>query len=120
MEYRKARILIVDDEEGIRSLMRGSLEAQGYQCFEASDGLAALEVLAREPIDLALTDIMMPGMTGVQFFQEVRQRGYDVGIVFVTAINDLNIAADNLKEGPSITSSSPYPESDCSRRWKMS
>ena len=59
-------ILIADDEEKIRELLRLYLEKDGYQVLEAADGQSALSLLEKEQIDMALLDVMMPGMDGYQ------------------------------------------------------
>ena len=99
MRYARTPILVVDDEEGIRDLLKDNLEEQGYICHTAPSGDVALQVLATETVDLALVDIMMPGMTGLSFFEHAKERYPDVAIIFVTAMNDLNIAVQHLKHG---------------------
>ena len=89
MEPQPARILIVDDEEGIRDLLRDWLEPHGYVCLMAADGEAALEALASEPVDLALFDLIMPGMTGMDLFQLSRSLYPEVRVIFITALSDL-------------------------------
>ena len=68
MRTTNAHILIVDDEEGLVETFREALEVSGYSCYTALGGEAALDVLAAESIDLALVDIMMPGMSGLTLF----------------------------------------------------
>ena len=58
------KILIADDEAEIRELLRLYLEKDGYEVFEAADGIEALALLKQEKIDLAVLDIMMPGPDG--------------------------------------------------------
>lgn len=66
-------ILVVEDEEGIRSFMRAYLESEGFKVLEASNGKEGLDALAKEKPDLIITDIMMPVMDGIEFFKEVRK-----------------------------------------------
>ena len=99
MQLHGARILIVDDEDGIRDLFRVTLEAEGCVCHTASDGEAALEVLAREPFDLALVDITMPRMSGLALFQHMRDGHSSVSVVFITAVDELTLAVEHLKQG---------------------
>lgn len=99
MRFNGAPILVVDDEPGIRDLLKDNLEEQGYVCHTAPDGDAALNVLAEQTVQLALVDIMMPGMTGLSLFERVRERYPDLAVIFVTAWDDLNIAVQNLKNG---------------------
>lgn len=66
-------ILIVEDEESIRSFVRAYLESEGFQVFEAENGKEGLDVLTKNKADLIITDIMMPVMDGIEFFKEVRR-----------------------------------------------
>jgi PAS domain S-box-containing protein len=65
-------LLIVDDLAANRTLLRLTLESEGYTVFEAADGVVALQVLAREPVDAVISDILMPNMDGYQLCHEVR------------------------------------------------
>ena len=69
-----SRILIVDDEESIRSSLRKLLEYHGYETYLAEDGFRALEILGDKPMDVVLLDIKMPRMDGVQLLEELRVR----------------------------------------------
>ena len=93
------RILIVDDSLESRTLIKRILEAQGYVCHVAAGGEEALDLLATEPVDLALLDVLMPGMTGLSLFEHIKERYSDVAIVSVTAMDDLNIAVEHIKNG---------------------
>ena len=99
MRPTNAHVLIVDDEEGLADTYKEALEASGYSCLTALGGEAALEVLATEAIDLALVDIMMPGMSGLTLFHHVKELYPDVATIFVTAVDDHRAVVDNLKEG---------------------
>lgn len=92
-------ILIVDDSLDNRLLYTKGLEGRGYVCHTDSSGGAALEVLSREPVDIALIDIMMPGMTGSSLFQHVNELHPEVAVIFLKAVDDLNIAVDHIKKG---------------------
>lgn len=78
-------ILVVDDNESIRKLMTTYLNRDGYHVFATSDGLEALEVLDREPIDLMIVDIMMPNMDGYTLTKELRTSRIDFPILMITA-----------------------------------
>lgn len=84
---RPKRILIVDDEEGIRSLVKDIVEAQGHEAEVACDGLEALAKLNLD-IDLVLLDLMMPGMDGYEVARRIRQRydAHDMPIIMLTAL----------------------------------
>ena len=99
MEQHSANILIVDDEDGMRGLFKDGLEDDGYLCVTAPNGNEALHVLATKHVDLALVDVIMPGMTGLSLFQHMQEHYPDVAVIFVTAMDDLNMAVGNLKNG---------------------
>ena len=67
------KILIADDEDEIRELLRLYLEKEGYEIFEAQDGLQALKLLGKEDISMALIDILMPGLDGFRLIKELRK-----------------------------------------------
>jgi two-component system response regulator HydG len=92
-------ILVVDDEVRARALFKETLEAVGYECLLAANGDEALAILARERIDLALLDIIMPGMSSTELFLRMQRQHPRVAVVFVTAVSDANLAADALKAG---------------------
>jgi response regulator RpfG family c-di-GMP phosphodiesterase/tRNA A-37 threonylcarbamoyl transferase component Bud32 len=72
-ESRIARVLIADDESSIRRFCRHLLEGEGFRCDEATTGALALQSLRAEPYDLALLDIHMPDMTGIELCQRLRE-----------------------------------------------
>ncbi|MEG0167862.1 MAG: response regulator transcription factor [Ruthenibacterium sp.] len=79
------KILIVDDEPRIRSLISEHLSHAGYTCAEATDGSAALAVLAGGGIDLVILDIMMPFMDGMTCLREMRARKMNTPVIMLTA-----------------------------------
>ena len=81
----KPRILIVDDEQSMREMTRQLFQKAGYDVLLAVDGVAALEVLSREFVDVVLTDIRMPRLDGVQLLQALRNLAPDVVVVMMTA-----------------------------------
>ena len=69
-----ARIIVIDDQEPIRRIVRRALENDGHTVLDASDGEAGMALLEREPADVVITDIFMPGMDGIQTLREIRKR----------------------------------------------
>ncbi len=78
-------ILVVDDNDSIRKLMTTYLNRDGYHVFATSDGIEALEVLDKEPIDLMIVDVMMPNMDGYTLTKELRTSKNDFPILMITA-----------------------------------
>ncbi len=83
-------ILVVEDEGGIRALVRKILKRQGYHVLEASHGAEALQVLAEAggKVDLLLTDVMMPGMNGVELSYKALEAKSDLKVLFVSGYTD--------------------------------
>ncbi|MFC1661565.1 response regulator [Gemmatimonadota bacterium] len=79
-----ARILIVDDEQMERALLQTVLEQAGHEVFLAGNGLAAIDVYRRNPVDLVITDIDMPESNGLQLIHELREERRDLPIVAVS------------------------------------
>jgi CheY-like chemotaxis protein len=83
-------VLVVDDEAGVRDVVRRVLLNEGYRVIEASDGMDALSVAQAEgaPLDLLLTDLKMPRMDGRQLADALRQRQPNLKVLFLTAYAD--------------------------------
>jgi len=83
------RILVADDESHIREVVRAYLEREGYEVIEAADGDSALE-LARTPgLELLVLDVMMPGRSGFDVLRTLRSEGSAVGVIMLTARDDV-------------------------------
>jgi two-component system, cell cycle sensor histidine kinase and response regulator CckA len=82
------RLLVVDDEQIVRTQVRRMVEAHGYSVIEASDGRAALALLERETVDLVLLDVTMPELDGTEVVREARARGHRVPIVLISGYAD--------------------------------
>jgi two-component system, cell cycle sensor histidine kinase and response regulator CckA len=89
----KHTVLVVDDEEGLRTLVCRTLRDQGYGTLEAAHGAEALELMenAPEPVDLVVTDVVMPGMDGRELGRRLTQRWPTVPILYISAydVNDI-------------------------------
>ena len=79
-----ATILLVDDNEVFRKMALRILQHAGYQVREASDGGEALRCFAEAPVDLVITDVLMPQTDGVQFISELRQRSAGIPIIAIS------------------------------------
>ena len=94
-----AKILIVDDEKYVRLNYRMTLETEGYTIFEAVSGAAALEELVGRSFDLAILDMRMPGMDGLELLAKMREFGIGVPAMIVTAYSDVPHAVKAMKLG---------------------
>jgi len=77
------KLLIADDEDGIRSLVRMTLESDAYEILEAADGAEALELARAHHPDLLLLDVMMPGVTGLEVCRTLKSDPATAGITIV-------------------------------------
>lgn len=101
-----AHIVVVDDEEGIRSLVQSYLSRNGFSVSQASGGAELWALMAERAVDLAILDINMPGEDGISIARELRRRG-PVGIIMLTANSDsvdkivgLEVGADDYVTKP--------------------
>ncbi|MEK5435448.1 MULTISPECIES: response regulator transcription factor [Paenibacillus] len=79
------KILVVEDDKHVRKLMNAVLKREGYEVLTAENGIQALEVLEVQHIDLIILDIMMPGMDGYEFAEELRNANNMIPILMATA-----------------------------------
>jgi CheY-like chemotaxis protein/chemotaxis protein CheY-P-specific phosphatase CheC len=104
----ETNILIVDDEDAIRLSLSILLKREGYNVDEASSGNQAMEKLAKERFDLVISDIMMPGMDGVELLKQVKESDSHTDVIMITAYASLERAIDSLKFGASDFIQKPY------------
>ncbi len=106
MEQAKPVILCVDDEENSLFLRKLVLQKSGYEVIVANSGQKALELLETHKIDLLLSDLLMPEMSGAELIKQVKERGHKLPIILVSGVNEFPPeaqAADllmNKVEGP--------------------
>jgi len=79
------RVLIVDDDRNLTTLLSTILRSDGIDVLTASNGLTALDLLEKEPIDALILDLRMPGMDGRTLYKEVRERGHSVPVLIASA-----------------------------------
>lgn len=96
---RTARVLIVDDEAPVRSMIGATLQRQGYDVQLAMSGLQAVEMLAHGAFDLVLTDIVMQDGNGIALLERIRSDQPHLPVVMVSAIHDISVAIDSMRRG---------------------
>ncbi|NNE72317.1 MAG: response regulator transcription factor [Acidimicrobiales bacterium] len=109
------RILTVEDDERIRTSVRLALEDEGWEVDEADNGESALEMFNRNPSDVVLIDIMLPGIDGFDVCRSIR-RGSDVPIVMVTARSDTHDVVAGLEAGADDYLTKPIAPKELSAR----
>jgi two-component system, NtrC family, response regulator PilR len=93
------RILVVDDDKSLREFLTITLGRDGYEVEAASSGAEALRVVAEGPVDLALVDLRMPGMDGLETLRRLKTISETISVVIVTAFSTTETAIQALKEG---------------------
>jgi putative nucleotidyltransferase with HDIG domain len=94
-----ASVLVVDDEPLVREVLTRCLEGSGYGCIGVGSGEAALMCLRKNEYGLLLTDVMMPGMSGIDLMNEARRLIPDLAVILVTSVLDVDLAVESLKHG---------------------
>ena len=94
-----ARVLVVDDEERVRKLLTRLLQEEGHRVRAASSGREALEALEGEAYDLVLTDLTMPGMSGMDLLSEIREKWPEMSVILITAFGTVESAVEAMHKG---------------------
>jgi two-component system response regulator FlrC len=94
-----ARLLVVDDDEGLRSFLEAALSSEGYQVTLAVDGADALRRLDATGFDIVLTDLKMPGVDGLQVLQHVRAEHPGTQVILLTAHGSIETAVEAMRAG---------------------
>jgi len=92
-------ILVVDDEQMMRELLKKILTREGYKVSTAADGLDALDILREEGINLVISDMKMPGLDGFGLLKTVKEKYPQVGVIMMTAYGDTYTVKDALLLG---------------------
>jgi len=95
----ETKVLLVDDDAAVRNALRRVLERRGYQVFACSSGGEALELLASGGYDAMVSDVRMPGMSGLKLLRAVREHDLDLPVILVTGNPDLASATEAVEYG---------------------
>lgn len=109
------KLLVVDDQYGIRILLKELLEKDGYLMFQAANGMQALTILEQQEIDLVLLDVKLPGMSGLEILKEVKIRYEQVEVIMMTAYEELNLMNEAIKYGALTYFKKPFDISEVRR-----
>ena len=93
------QVLIIDDERPIRNSLREILEYEKLKISEATNGVEALEVLAKKKFDLVLCDIKMPGMDGIELLSKINENTPELPVIMISGHGNVETAVDALKKG---------------------
>ena len=99
MDKSKINILVVDDERGLCAGVQEALKREGYAVDAANDAPAALKLISERLYNLVLTDMKMPGMSGLQLLKEAKEKSRDTLFILMTAFGTVESAVQAMKEG---------------------
>lgn len=104
----KRKILVVDDEDALRTVLSAELNSEGYDVGTAADGMEALTELRKSPYDLVLLDIKMPNMNGFEVLKVIKEQYAGTKVIMLTGFADLKNAIESKKLGAEDFVSKPY------------
>jgi two-component system, NtrC family, response regulator PilR len=107
-DRRPPRILVVDDERSMRELLAIVLRREGYEVLLAENGRAAIELLEREPVDLLISDIKMPDLSGVDVLRAAKKIDQDILGIMITAFASTETAVEAMRLGACDYLSKPF------------
>jgi len=96
---RRTKVLVVDDDESLRWITQLQLEEAGYTVFAAPDAEKAMEVISAESPSLVITDMKMPGASGIELLKRVRAEQPDIFVIVITAFGTIQSAVEAMKSG---------------------
>ena len=103
-----SRLLVVDDERAIRDLLVQILSAEGHEVTTAADGAEAMELLGRQPFDLVITDLVMPGLNGVDVLRAAKRIDPDCPVIIITGYPSEETVVSLVRLGASDYIAKPF------------
>ncbi|MFD2614561.1 response regulator [Paenibacillus gansuensis] len=107
MEEKK-KVLIVDDQNGIRVLLLEVFSSEGYRTFQASNGKLALEIVRKESPDLVLLDMKIPGMDGLEILKHIKNIDKEIKVIMMTAYGELDMIKESTELGALMHFTKPF------------
>jgi response regulator RpfG family c-di-GMP phosphodiesterase len=104
------RILVVDDDRSVREFLMSTLAAEGHQVVAAEGGQRGIELFRDGAFDLVITDVRMPGTTGLELLRTIKRQSPDVEVIVVTAHASLDTAIEALRDGAYDLITKPLPD----------
>jgi putative nucleotidyltransferase with HDIG domain len=104
----RERILVVDDEDSVRAVLMRQLEDGGSECQESASAVDALSKLENRNYSLVISDVRMPGMSGMEFLRRARERNPETLFIMITGYKDIHVAIDSLRIGAADFITKPF------------
>ncbi|RAK20471.1 two-component system response regulator (stage 0 sporulation protein F) [Anoxybacillus vitaminiphilus] len=102
------KILIVDDQYGIRILLNEVFQKEGYTTFQAANGVQALDVVQKHLPDLVLLDMKIPGMDGIEILKRIKAINQDIRVIIMTAYGELDMIQETKELGAIMHFAKPF------------
>ncbi|MEQ4482688.1 response regulator [Cohnella silvisoli] len=104
----KKRLLIVDDQVGIRILLLEVFATEGYDTFQAANGRAALDIVKNHRPDLVLLDMKIPGMDGLEILKQIKEYDRGIKVIMMTAYGELDMIKEATDLGALMHFTKPF------------
>lgn len=104
----KKKVLIVDDQNGIRILLMEVFGSEGYETFQAANGKIAIEIVEKESPDLVLLDMKIPGMDGLEILKYLKAMNPDIKVIMMTAYGELDMIKEATELGALMHFTKPF------------
>lgn len=108
----KKKVLIVDDQNGIRVLLMEVFSNEGYNTFQASNGRLALDIVRKESPDLVLLDMKIPGMDGLDILKHIKEIDAGIKVIMMTAYGELDMIKEATDLGALMHFTKPFDIDD--------
>ncbi|MFC4619882.1 response regulator [Camelliibacillus cellulosilyticus] len=108
MKPHDHKILIVDDQFGIRILLNEIFQKEGYQTFQAANGVQALNTVKKEAPDLVILDMKIPGMDGLEILKRIKKDHPEIKVIIMTAYGELDMIQEAMNDGAITHFSKPF------------
>ncbi|MFB5166280.1 MULTISPECIES: response regulator [Anoxybacillaceae] len=107
-----SKILIVDDQYGIRILLNEVFQREGYTTYQAANGIQALEIVRKHQPDLVLLDMKIPGMDGIEILKRLKEIDPDIKVIIMTAYGELDMIQETKELGAIMHFAKPFDIDD--------
>ncbi|MFI2859177.1 response regulator [Paenibacillus sp. JSM ZJ436] len=104
----KHKVLIVDDQNGIRILLMEVFSSEGYETFQAANGRIALDIVKSQVPDLVLLDMKIPGMDGLEILKHIKQMNPEIKVIMMTAYGELDMIKEATDLGALMHFTKPF------------
>lgn len=104
----RGKLLIVDDQFGIRILLNEVFEKEGYDTFQAANGKTALQIVRNESPELVLLDMKIPGMDGLEILKHTKKINRDIKVIMMTAYGELDMIKEASELGAIMHFTKPF------------